>query len=615
MCGIAGIIQASPRRYEARHLQAMTDALAHRGPDGEGHWQEPGGQVWLGHRRLAILDLTEAGRQPFAFGQRYTLVHNGEIYNYRELREELEKKGYVFRTQTDTEVVAAAYDCWKKDCVTRFDGMFAFALWDEKEKTLFAARDRFGEKPFFYYFDGEVFLFASEMKALWAAGISRRPNGKMLFNFLTIGYADNPDRPDETFFEDIFRLPAAHCLEFSLVYFSLRRTRYWQLDPERVVRPASDSAAVEQFAALLQQSVRRRLRSDVPVGGSLSGGLDSASVMNLAAEGAPAFTCFTASFPGYEKDETGSASWLADHAGLSHFTVDVKGEQLLADWQQLSWHQEEPMGSASTYAQYRVYGLAAEQGTKVLLDGQGADEILAGYSRYYKWYWQELFRRFRLRSSGELEAARALGVKEPFDFRHKIAAYFPAFASIVLERRYLLQALRHPHLTAEFVRQQSRDAYYTTPDYFTLNGALYFNTCVHGLEELLRYADRSAMAHGRELRLPFLSHELVEFVFSLPPSFKIRNGRTKWILRESMKDRLPGQRVWNTEKIGFEPPQHNWMQLPAWQEAIREARRLLVDQQILKPELLDQPVQPHGAHEAAAWDWRYFSAAALFRSA
>ena len=272
------------------------------------------------------------------------------------------------------------------------------------------------------------------------------------------------------------------------------------------------------------------------------------------------------------------------------------------------------MGSSGSYAQYKVFALAKEQGTKVLLDGQGADEILAGYPRFYHWYWQELFRRFRLRRSGELRAARALGVKESFDYRHKIAAYFPAFAGIVLEQRYLLRALRHPHLAPEFVKTQSRDAYYSSPDVFSLNGALHFNTCVHGLEELLRYADRSAMAHGRELRLPFLSHELVEFVFSLPPAYKIRQGRTKWILRESMKESLPEEITGNPEKIGFEPPQKRWMELPAFREAVREARRLLIEKNILRPDVLDLPLQAHGAHEAEAWDWRYFSAAALFRS-
>ena len=190
------------------------------------YWQNEAGNVLLGHRRLSIIDLSEAGHQPMhpqplpsppvEKGElRYTIIHNGEIYNYIELREELQKKGYSFHSQTDTEVIAAAYDCWGDECVDHFDGMFAFAIWDEKEKELFAARDRFGEKPFFYFFDGQKFLFASEMKALWAAGIERRPNQKMLFNFITIGYTDNPANPHETFFENISKLPAATLLKYN----------------------------------------------------------------------------------------------------------------------------------------------------------------------------------------------------------------------------------------------------------------------------------------------------------------------------------------------------------------------------------------------------------------
>jgi asparagine synthase (glutamine-hydrolysing) len=210
MCGIAGIIQSYPSQFGKDQLKKMTDALAHRGPDGEGLWQNDSGHVLFGHRRLSVIDLSEAGTQPMHLtpalsinGEgappRYTIIHNGEIYNYIELREELQKKNYSFRSQTDTEVIVAAYDCWGDECVKHFDGMFAFAIWDATKKELFAARDRFGEKPFFWHYNKNGFLFASEMKALWAAGVERKPNLKLLFNFITIGYTDNPERPEETF--------------------------------------------------------------------------------------------------------------------------------------------------------------------------------------------------------------------------------------------------------------------------------------------------------------------------------------------------------------------------------------------------------------------------------
>ncbi len=631
MCGIAGIIQSDSSFYHKEHLKKMTDALAHRGPDGEGLWQNESGQVLLGHRRLSIIDLSDAGHQPMHFpfsggkglGVRYTIIHNGEIYNYIELKEELKKKGYTFHSQTDTEVILAAYDCWQDECVDYFDGMFAFAIWDEREKELFAARDRFGEKPFFYYFDGKQLLFASEMKALWAAGIEKNPNQKMLFNFITIGYTDNPAQPGETFFENISKLPAATTLKYTLRSNELILEKYWDIDSEKQNKKITDTEAIEQFNHLFNTSVKRRLRSDVTVGTSLSGGLDSSSIVatvtpftthHLPAgrQGSP-FTSFTATFPGFEKDELEFSKQVAGKFGLQQFIVNVSADEMMNDWEKLCYHQEEPFGSASIYAQYKVYELAKQHHIKVLLDGQGADETLAGYHKYYKWYWQELFRNRKLFRSKELKAAKEINVQERFGFKNMIAAYFPGFATVTLENQYLLKAIGHKDLAKDFVKLQSKEAYYTTPDHFTLNGALHFNTCTHGLEELLRYAERNSMAHGREVRLPFLSHELVEFIFSLPANFKIRNGWTKWLLRETMKDKLPESIVWRRDKVGFEPPQKSWMENKQVQDAIHEARKKLVYEKILNPGILQKPIQPLASHDPDNYDWRYFSAAGLFK--
>ncbi len=286
---------------------------------------------------------------------------------------------------------------------------------------------------------------------------------------------------------------------------------------------------------------------------------------------------------------------------------------MLSNWEQLCYHQEEPFGSAGIYAQYKVYELAKKHNTTVLLDGQGADEILAGYHKYYKWYWQELFRKRKLRKSGELYAARELGIVEPFNYKNKIASWFPSFASIVMEKQYLLKAIRHDDLTKEFVQQQSKEAYYTPPDLFTLNGVLHFNSFIHGLEELLRYADRNSMAHGREVRLPFLSHPLAEFIFSLPAHFKIRNGWTKWLLRQSMSTILPAEIVWRRDKVGFEAPQKNWMEKKQVQDAIHSAKEKLVREKILKPDILNKPVIPLASYEAGNFDWRYLTSALLFK--
>ncbi|HKC36447.1 MAG TPA: asparagine synthase (glutamine-hydrolyzing), partial [Chitinophagaceae bacterium] len=518
MCGIAGIISNNNSLITADRIKKMTGALAHRGPDAEGHWMNS--TTALGNRRLSIIDLSNAGNQPMHYLQRYTIIHNGEIYNYIELKEELQKKGYSFFSKTDTEVIAAAYDHWKEECVDHFDGMFAFAIWDEKEKDLFAARDRFGEKPFFYFIDKEQFIFASEMKALWAAGIERKVNLKLLFNYLTIGYVDNPNIPEETFFENISKLPAASILKLSpdshRDNFQPSISNYWDIDVEYENKKITDTEAIEQFSFLFQRSVKRRLRSDVTIGTSLSGGLDSSSIIatvhSITAQRSQ-LTAFSSVFPGYEKDESSFAKLVADKFHLQHFTTAPDAYSLQADLEKLFYYQEEPFSSSSIYAQYKVYELAKQRGIKVLLDGQGADETLAGYHKYYKWYWQELFKKRKLISSHELNSAKELGISENFGWKNRIAALFPEFATIFLERQYLLNALRHEDLTKEFTQLQSKEAYYITPEIFSLNGVLYFNTCMHGLEELLRYADRNSMAHGREVRLPFLDHELIEFIF------------------------------------------------------------------------------------------------------
>ena len=276
MCGIAGIISVEQNENTGRRLQKMTHALAHRGPDGEGHWLK--GAAALGHRRLAIIDISPAAAQPMHYAGRYSIVHNGEIYNYLELKETLQKKGYTFTSQSDTEVILAAYDCWQQQCLQQLDGMFAFAIWDEQTQTLFAARDRFGEKPFYYSLEQapRSLLFASEIKALWAAGIPKERNDTMLLNFLTLGFVQNPADKASTFFNHIHSLPPAHYMRYRSSDGQLEIQPYWTLQPKATSYDGKPEAAIEQFFHLLQQSVRLRLRSDVAVGTSLSGGIDSA---------------------------------------------------------------------------------------------------------------------------------------------------------------------------------------------------------------------------------------------------------------------------------------------------------------------------------------------------
>ncbi len=615
MCGIAGILSTDPANITGERLKFMTDALAHRGPDGEGHWLDPSGGIGLGHRRLSIIDLSPAGAQPMACLDRYLVIHNGEIYNYIELREFLQSKGYSFSSRTDTEIIPAAYDFYGPDCVRHFDGMFAFALWDRQEQSLYLARDRFGEKPLFLYHDKTQFLFASEMKALWAAGVSKTVNPPMLFNFITIGYTQNPADPSETFYKGITRLPARSFLLYHAPTGKKEIQQYW--DPLASM-PAIDkadkqeSAILEEFDALLSTSVSRRLRSDVPVGISLSGGLDSSAITAYILrqpDAPPSLPTFSAVFPGFEKDESPFIRQVTRHFNLTNYPSTPTADDLIRDLGRLAAQQEEPFQSSSIYAQYRVCSLAAEKGIKVLLDGQGADELLAGYPKYFTWYWRELYRKNPRKLAAELSAAKKSGAPEEWSWKHRLAAMLPEYASRFQKRSRTTRQRANNDLSKEFIRE-SGISYYALPNITRLNDALYYNALTNGLEELLRYADRNSMTHGVEIRLPFLDHRLAEFLFSLPAGFKIREGYTKWLLRKNTESILPPAIVWRKDKIGYEPPQYLWMTNPTLQDQVVEAKRSLVKKGILDQAVLQKKIQPMGAHAAENFDWRYLVTAA-----
>ena len=614
MCGIAGIITGRNVQQALPSLQAATRLLAHRGPEKEAYWTNET-NIAFGHRRLCIIDLSDAASQPMQYADRYTLVFNGEIYNYREIKSELEKSGCRFRSNSDTEVILAAYATWGRDCLQRFDGAFAFAIWDEQEQTLFGARDRFGEKPFFYHHE-EKFVFASEIKALWQMGVQKTVNESMLYNFLTIGYTTNPSDSGETFYDGIRKLPAAHFFTYSVASNSLTIQPYWQLYIEENIN-ITEVEAVERFMHLFQASIHKRLRSDVAIGTSLSGGLDSSAIVAFCHnEAAENYThqCFTASFAGFEKDETAYASQVAKQFGLKHFTTTVTEEEVPELMEQIMRWQDEPFSSASALAQYKVFELAKREGVTVLLDGQGADEILGGYHKYYRWYWQELYRTKKSDFKKEVNAARDLGVKEGFSSKHKLSAWLPEFSASLLQSQKSKEAFRHPHLNRDIAFRNKRNLYYALPTHHTLNGALYYNTAVNGLEELLRLADRNSMAHSVEVRLPYLQYQLVEFLFTLPSHFKIRDGWTKWLLRKTAEGKLPDTVTWRRDKVGFEPPQKGWMQTGAVQEKMQAAREKLVQEKVLDKAVLRQKIVPYAAHESGGNDWRYWSAACLLSS-
>lgn len=618
MCGIAGILSFDPAKLTSERLIRMTDALAHRGPDGEGHWLDPAAGVGFGHRRLSIIDLSPAGTQPMSCLDKYSIIHNGEIYNHLELREFLESKGYQFNSRTDTEIIPAAYDHFGAECVRHFDGMFAFAIWDHRQQQLFLARDRFGEKPLFIYQDDTQFLFASEMKALWAAGIPKELNAPMLYNFITLGYAQNPTDPAETFYQGITRLPARSWLRLHHNRQQDNRhpdkKQYWDPEghPQHRVSKLKESVILEEFDALMTESIQRRLRSDVAIGASLSGGLDSSAIVAYTLEqpNAPAMLpTFSAIFPGFEKDETAYINQVTRHFKMTNSTVAPTAADLIRDFDQLVKQQEEPFQSTSIYAQYRVYALAKAKGIKVLLDGQGADELLAGYPKYFAWYWRELYRNDRKTLASELAAIQHSGASETWTWKHRLAARWPDLAGAVHRRTRLAEQRANKDLSRDFVKT-SGISYYHLPPVNQLNEVLYYNALTNGLEELLRYADRNSMAHGVEVRLPFLDHRLAEFVFALPPNFKIRDGWTKWMLRVNIEWALPPGIVWRKGKTGFEPPQHDWMKAPALQDRIQESRQTLVGRGILDRSVLQKKIQPVDAHAAENYDWRYLVTAA-----
>ncbi|RYY85898.1 MAG: asparagine synthetase B, partial [Chitinophagaceae bacterium] len=485
-------------------------------------------------------------------------------------------------------------------------------LWDSEQRQWYAARDRFGEKPLFFYFNEDLF-FASELKALWTLGVPRRANSRMAYNFLTIGYTQNPADGLETFYEGVSKLPAGHWMCYKAGEETIELNRFGEVEIEE--RELGDDEAIAEFQRLFGESIRRRLRSDVPLGTSLSGGIDSASVAAICGQyGSSNYThkAFTAIFPGFEKDEQALSTMVAQRLQLEQHFVEIRDDDVAMLMDAVQAQQDEPVASASALAQYAVFSAAKKAGVTVLLDGQGADEMLAGYEKYYRWRWQELLREGKLSQSGELEAARALDITETFGAVSRFAARMPHFSAGILESRRRKEAGRTPFLHRDFVSANRPYFYYMLPPQLTLNGVLHYNTFTNGLEELLRLADRNSMAHSLEVRLPFVSPELVQFLFTLPARFKIREGRTKWLLRKAMEGQLPEEVLWQPRKTGFEPPQARWMMLPDVQERIHESKRQLVHAGVLDASVMSKKIQPHTSYAAAGADWKYWALAVLY---
>ena len=533
----------------------MLDAVAHRGPDGEGIFL--GGPVALGHRRLSIVDLTDAGAQPMTSeGGDLVITYNGEIYNHVELRAELEALGHRFRSHSDTEVILVAYAEWGPRSVERFNGMWAFAIWDRKARRLFCSRDRFGVKPFYFLPVGSGFVFGSEIRQLLPWLGQPKASQQRVLDFLLTGTADHTDG---TFFVGVRKLPAGHNMVWSADTGKLETQRYYRLERQGDVARLSVDDAVSSYGALLEDAVRLRLRSDVPVGTCLSGGLDSSSVAALAvplfhAQAGHRFSAITAVSEQADNSEEGYARQVVDASDLEWLRVRPSYDDLRAQLAAVVTAQEEPFGSTSIVMQYAVMQQARSAAIPVLLDGQGGDETLLGYPKYVAAYLASRWRDDGM--AGLFGAMKAAGNNNTAWSLGRVLMYLAGSRLAGLRYRYHRWEHRYleelPALPAHL--RQFADACF---DDFELQRLEIERT---NLPVLLRYEDKNSMAHSVETRLPFLDYRLVEFSLSLPGSLKIRDGWSKWILRQAMSDRLPRDIAWRRNKLGFEAPERTWQQ-------------------------------------------------------
>ncbi len=554
MCGILGAIPSIDRH----RFQSALDRLAHRGPDGEGIWEHPNHKVLLGHRRLAIIDLKPEAKQPMRFGA-LTITFNGEIYNYQQLRQELQGLGQPFSTESDTEVLLVAYRQWGANCLHKLRGMWAFAIWNDADHTLFLARDRFGEKPLFYAQSGTYFTFGSEMKAIMALGNNWQPNGhfrKMVTNY------DRYEGTEDTLVAGIKRFPAGHYGIYKAG--QLKLTRYWDTLEHIANTSNTFEEQTEHYRELFSQSVALTLRADVPVGAAISGGLDSSAVVGAACQfyGKDRLSsAFTATFASSRVNESSYARQLSAEKNLRLNEITIDAATALRCLPNDLYYFEEiyrtpPSPMMALYQHYR------KQGVFVSIDGHGPDEMFSGYGNFM------------------LLALIDAGIN-PSKWKDILSTYEQAQPDrgIVKARKagnhqyLLMQAYR---LKEQYLDEQLPQAIH---DYKLHQAVIqkmgYYNYALYRLfhyaifPTLLRNYDRFSMRSGVEIRMPFLSPELVAYSFSIPWQSKIRNGYSKAILREAVRPWLPQNILERKDKIGFQAPLADWMRGP-WKEFLQD---------------------------------------------
>ncbi|WP_309728357.1 asparagine synthase (glutamine-hydrolyzing) [Chamaesiphon sp. OTE_75_metabat_556] len=626
MCGLAGIFHFDRSNINPQLLKKFSEVLANRGPDDRGFLGWSGtssvqlsrhpdelSNCWLGmvHRRLSILDLSPSGWQPMAtLDGRYAIVFNGEIYNYLELQAELKALGYIFSSHSDTEVLLHAYAQWGIQSLNRLVGMFAVAILDTHKRSIFLTRDCFGIKPLYYTHWHNGFAFASEIKALLKIpNLNRQVNSQRLYDYLRFSITDYGE---DTLFANIHQVPAAHYLEVSLDYpTEFQPVRYWQIDRDRRLE-VSFEAAAQQLQELFLNNIRLHLRSDVPVGAALSGGIDSSSIVMAMRYLEPDLQLHTFSYIAKSPkiNEEGWVDIVSQKANSISHKIQATPEQLVADLDRLIYLQDQPFGSTSIYAQHQVFKLAREAGIKVMLDGQGADEILGGYRHHLG---------PRLASS-----IRQRKWAEATKFLYN-ASKLPDFGALQL--MLVGGGLLLPEDIADTARNLVGKSFapsWLNDTWFIERGAkLRFSLPIHsqemlkeklhqsletGLLSLLRYEDRNSMVASIESRVPFLTPNLVEFLFSLPEEYIIAaDGTSKAIFRQAMRGIVPDLILDRQDKIGFATPELNWLtSLRPWVEEVLNSE-IAAHIPALKIDIVNKEWQDilagHKQFDARVWRW------------
>lgn len=548
MCGIAGIVKKDHTPVSLSLIKEMTDIVIHRGPDDEGFFIN--NNLALGHRRLSILDLSNAGHQPFSYGD-LKIIFNGEIYNYIELKNELQKAGYAFHSNTDTEIIGAAYIEWGADCVTHFNGMWSFSIYDDKKQILFCSRDRFGIKPFYFVNNSSLFAFGSEIKQLHLLGFNKI-NLNILFDYLYIGYQNHTK---ETFYKDIYQLEPSHNLVYNLKTGELNSERYYTLNFNNTIFNLNELESAELYEEKINSSIKLRLRSDVKVGSCLSGGLDSSYIALVAARlykqnNGKRFTSITAKSNDIKNDEAKYAKVVIESGQLDGKIITPDFGQIYDDIEKIVYHQEEPFGSPSILMQYYVMKAASENGCKVLLDGQGGDETLLGYERYYFSFLKNLPFSQQFTWFKKINQNSKLTMKSVLNYYFYFN--FPQIRSLLLDKRMNgIHSGYKDYLNHKLLYEYNS----STANLFQLQKLEITKT---QLRSLLNYEDKNSMTWSVETRLPFLDYQVVEAAISIKPQYKLNDGWSKYILRKIGSKILPHEIAWRKNKIGFEAPSIFW---------------------------------------------------------